>query len=209
MPSVLTLRGVDALSVGDLAFSPDGKILAVGGRQSVDLWDLTNPGILMRSLPLLGQARRILFSPDGSHLASLSTGGWVMWQVHKDVTPLRFSTPLLTFAPDGSRFATTNVDTVVEVRDLQNPDRPVRLQASASPVAALSFSSDGALIRAGDIRGSVSEWPIWSGAADLLCTRVWRNLSMKEWEEHVGEDIPYERTCPNLPPGLGAPGGPK
>jgi len=36
-----------------------------------------------------------------------------------------------------------------------------------------------------------------------LCTRVWRNLSMDEWRLYVGENIPYERTCPSLPPGTG------
>ena len=39
--------------------------------------------------------------------------------------------------------------------------------------------------------------------ADLVCEKVQRNLSKKEWEWFMGADIPYERTCPNLPPGEG------
>ena len=35
--------------------------------------------------------------------------------------------------------------------------------------------------------------------AELVCDKVWRNLTLDEWHQFVGEDIPYERTCPNLP----------
>jgi hypothetical protein len=39
----------------------------------------------------------------------------------------------------------------------------------------------------------------------MVCQLVWRNLSMDEWRQFVGDGIPYERTCPNLPFGEGAP----
>ena len=39
--------------------------------------------------------------------------------------------------------------------------------------------------------------------ADMVCEKVQRNLSQKEWNWFMGDDIPYERTCPNLPPGEG------
>ena len=41
--------------------------------------------------------------------------------------------------------------------------------------------------------------------AEMICQKVWRNLTMQEWRQFVSPDIPYERTCPNLPPGEGAP----
>jgi hypothetical protein len=31
-----------------------------------------------------------------------------------------------------------------------------------------------------------------------------RNLSLAEWKQYIG-DVPYEKTCPDLPPGEGAP----
>jgi hypothetical protein len=33
----------------------------------------------------------------------------------------------------------------------------------------------------------------------MVCTKVDRNLTMGEWQQFVGADILYERTCPNLP----------
>jgi len=51
--------------------------------------------------------------------------------------------------------------------------------------------------------GRLVVWRLWSEAADYLCSRVWRNLSINEWRLYTGESIPYERTCPKLPPGQG------
>ena len=36
----------------------------------------------------------------------------------------------------------------------------------------------------------------------LACQSVKRNLSWQEWTTHVGEDINYECTCPDHPPGI-------
>jgi hypothetical protein len=71
----------------------------------------------------------------------------------------------------------------------------------------VAFSPDGEHLAAAGV--GIVVWPLWKAAADYLCTRVWRNLSMDEWNFYIGEGIPYERTCPNLPPGPGAPGAPK
>ncbi|MGI9520307.1 MAG: hypothetical protein ACR2PG_01545 [Hyphomicrobiaceae bacterium] len=37
------------------------------------------------------------------------------------------------------------------------------------------------------------------GLADAVCEEVWRNLTLEEWQQFVGKDIPYQRICPNLP----------
>ena len=84
----------------------------------------------------------------------------------------------------------------------------------AAPPVALSTFGRVFFAPAGNHLASANEdgvriWPLWSAAADSLCTRVWRNLSMEEWKFYIGEGLPYERTCPNRPPGAGAPGGPK
>ena len=35
--------------------------------------------------------------------------------------------------------------------------------------------------------------------ADMTCEKVWRNLTLDEWHQFVGVDIPYQRTCENRP----------
>jgi hypothetical protein len=34
---------------------------------------------------------------------------------------------------------------------------------------------------------------------EMVCQKVWRNLTQEEWKQFVGEDIVYERTCSELP----------
>jgi hypothetical protein len=37
------------------------------------------------------------------------------------------------------------------------------------------------------------------------CAIVNRNLSLAEWQQDLGANIPYREICPELPPGKGAP----
>ncbi len=53
-----------------------------------------------------------------------------------------------------------------------------------------------------DASVSVILWKLnledWSTRA---CRIANRNLTQAEWEEFIGPDLPYQRTCPNLPSG--------
>jgi len=88
---------------------------------------------------------------------------------------------------------------------LRHPDAvPTILRAVlASPVDGLSsvaFSSNGQSLATGSDDGAVWIWNVRTETlADLVCQKIWRNLTPDEWHRFVGEGIPYERTCPNLP----------
>jgi WD40 repeat protein len=211
-----TLGGITG-PVDVAVFSPDGNTLAVGADQAAYLWntrDSTTAGV--RVFPHAPARPGLLaFSSDGSWFAVASTventGHTAVWDLRQPGSPAQQlpSTRVMAFSHDGGRLATSNGSTV-RIWDLRNPGTPtVNFQWRGRPVVALAFSSDNLTLKVGDLDGRVAQWRLWSSAADFLCTRVWRNLSMSEWQAHVGEGIPYERTCPNLPPGAGAPGGPK
>jgi hypothetical protein len=68
-------------------------------------------------------------------------------------------------------------------------------------IRSTAISDNGEYLAIGDAEGNIWLWRLWTAAADYLCTRVSRNLSIKEWRYYVGESIPYERTCPDLPAG--------
>lgn len=69
----------------------------------------------------------------------------------------------------------------------------------------MAYSPDGLTLASAHLDGSIY---LWIGSTDTLatmvCHKVRRNLTAGEWAQFVGEDVPYARTCPNLPPGEGA-----
>jgi WD40 repeat protein len=208
---------VPALSAeGSLVFSPNGNTLAISMGQGVYLWNLQGSETAMQKLTMPSPALplRMAFSSDGSKFAASSdanTGQTAVWDLRKPHSPpLQLPSSLaMALSHDGSRLATSNGDNL-RVWDLRNPTTPsVNLQWRGGRIATLAFTSENRMLKAGDVDGRVAQLPLWSAAAEALCTRVWRNLSKSEWNAHVGEDIPYEKTCPNLPPGVGTPDGPK
>jgi WD40 repeat protein len=193
--------------VSSVAFSPDGSRLAAGSADGVRIWDLHQP----QSPPLVLSGdrfavRSVAFSPDGSRLAAGGLVGVRIWDLHQPQAGSRFLSrgiaDSVAFSPDGDALADG-----LRIWNLRRPEAAP--QVLSDPGFPVVFSPDGNRLATGSYDHTVRVWPRWAAAADYLCTRVWRNLTMEEWRLYIGEGIPYERTCPNLPPGTGAPGGHK
>jgi WD40 repeat protein len=198
-----------------MAFSPDGAHLAstsVDG--TVRLWDLHRP----QATPLAlsgpeGFISSIAFSPDSMLLASAGYKGTVeLWDLRRpQASPQVLSghqagVNSMAFSSDGAHLASASLDGTVRLWDLHQPQAaPLVLSGRQGFISSIAFSLDSTRLFSASDSGTVLVWPLWTAAADYLCTRVWRNLSMEEWRFYIGVGIPYERTCPNLPSGDGAP----
>jgi WD40 repeat protein len=201
--------------IATLIFSPDGNRLAFGMDQAAYLWNFRRLRTPLQILPMpaLGVPAALAFSSDGSWFAASSgatVGQAAVWDLRNPGIPQQFPSGLvMAFAHDQARLATSSGNSI-RIWDLKNPGaQSVNLIRRAGPIVAIAFAPDNTKVKAGDLDGRVTEWPLWSAAADVLCARIWRNLSMSEWNAHVGDDVAYESTCPNLPAGAGAPGGPQ
>ena len=196
-----------------VAFSPDDNQVASGSEDGiVRIWDLhrPHPGPMLFSghLSLVSLVR---FAPDGVHLASTGNDRTIrLWDTkHPKAPPQVFSgiehgVLSMAFAPTNDRIAFALEETV-RIWDLRQPySTPHMLAGHQSPVRQVAFSRDGNQVFSSSGDGAVRIWPLWSAAGSYLCTRVWRNLSIDEWRTYIGPEYPYERTCPNLPPGTGA-----
>ena len=169
--------GFPHLGVFDLAFSPDGRILAgVEAGGTIRLWDTVAHRQVGQPIPAgvvdaFGYTvDAVAFSPSGSLLATAGSNGQVrLWDVatHREVgLPIRVPASAVTdvaFSPDGSVLATVGGDgrlrlwDVATHREIGAPIPAVGDPAS-NEVSAVAFSPDGSLLATASADGTVRLW---------------------------------------------------
>lgn len=189
-----TGRPVSTLSdFSSLLFSPDGRRAFVAPNSLVD----TNTGREIASLPHDGWVLRQVFSPDSRYLATGSRDKFARVfdaSTGKELTRIPHSDFVLglAFSPDSRKIASvgggtarvTNVDTGKEV---------VRITLMAGETTVL-FSPDGKRLLLSNGHGV----KIWDLDPDELfrqfCRQPGRNLTLAEWNRHVGSTT-WRPTC--------------
>jgi WD40 repeat protein len=192
-----------------VSFSPDGKVLVGGGNDGIlRAWSVDNLTAAPRVIGDHSHAVFALaFSPDGRTLASAGLDTNIrLWNFDAPGALPRVLkghegyVEALAFHPSGRSLASASTDGSVRIWDLMHLEDVITLRGHAKGVYSVAFSPDGAELVSGGDDGTIRVWnPRTDVLADTICTQVWRNLSRDEWRHFLGEDIPYERTCPNLP----------
>jgi WD40 repeat protein len=155
-----------ASGIAPAAFSPDGKLLAVGaGDDDIALHDGTTgklvrqiKGRAYRERPLLGTVpylHFIAFAPDGKRLASWGGHDAVrIWDVKSGQEQRRLTghkdyADTAAFSPDGKMLAVGTSDGVVRVWEVATGEERARLLGHEDRVVAVAFSPDGRLLATG------------------------------------------------------------
>jgi serine/threonine protein kinase/WD40 repeat protein/tetratricopeptide (TPR) repeat protein len=157
-------------NVTSVAVSPNGRLLASGGRQ-LELWSLVTKRPVA-TLPTPAAGARVEFSADGRVLLAVANGTAVAgWPVSD--TPERrvldghtSGVPAVVFSPDGRLLVSVSKDRTVRVWDAAT-GRPLHtLTGHPSEVEAAAFNPDGSLLATGDRAGAIRLWH--AGSGDLL-----------------------------------------
>ena len=202
----------DDENYGTVALSPDGKlIIGTNDRTFPSLFNLEDEKIIKKDFSA-GRAYRAEFSPDSQYIIVFDDDGY-FWM--EDVTSKNYSGillplnnyadmedimhPIMSIRQDNQYVVIASKNriwfwSVENQKPLANPWQ------TQSEITVLAFSPNGKIVVSGGADGILSLWDAdpesWAKKA---CSIVNRNFSLAEWQRFIGDALPYQKTCPDLP----------
>lgn len=150
----------------DMAFSPDGAVLATAGRDGkAILWN-TADGQRLHTIPAhTNTCASVTFSPDGRWLATNGRDECVrIWDATTHAEVHRLETPgdtnSLAFAPDGNYLAGAGNASVIYVWRVDDWKLLQTYKGHSGSIRALRFSPDGKRLASGAGDGDVRIWRV-------------------------------------------------
>jgi WD40 repeat protein/transcriptional regulator with XRE-family HTH domain len=154
-----------------VAYSPDGKTLAVGG-QNVQIWNTASRELVAtHQLPANVFVNGLAYSPNGAVIASAYNNGTTALLDAKTLAPL--GTPFtvtkfgnaetVAFSPDGKTLATGADDGTVRLWSVTDPARPRELKSvrdSGTYVYTVEFAPDGKTLAAASTDNYTRLWNV-------------------------------------------------
>lgn len=194
----------------EVLFNPDGFGLAVGMENGKIYYfrNYQNPvnpvEYSMENKPVMALA----FNSDGNILAAgNSHGGLKLWLMGKPGSlPIEFIGHLswiskIIFIPKSKSFASASFDGTIRIWDYEsNQQQPIVIRDHDGWIYGLTVTPGGEyLVSSGSDKTIRYFETVSSQIAQRVCKSVSRNMTKTEWNEYVGSDIEFEKTCPNLP----------
>jgi WD40 repeat protein len=148
----------------DIAFSPDGALLALATSGVTELWRVSD-GTLFQTLK--GQPRHtftIAFSPDGDTLAEGASSGTIwLWRVRDGalLRKLKGHTKWITdvaFSPDGAVLASGSGDGTVRLWRVGDGKLLYTLEGHTWEVDSVAFAPDGRTLASAGLDRTVRLW---------------------------------------------------
>ena len=171
-----------APDVMQFAFSPDGRILAIGNLDgSIRLVDIESGEQMAEIIGNSVGAFDVAFSPGGASIALPDISGIKLWNISTNELTLvgddnYVYTKSLAFSPDGSLLVSGGFDGVVRLWDVDTGTQVRAMFGHSSEVESVAFSPDGRLVAsAGGYPHSLQEsdntvhvWDVDSGAELMI-----------------------------------------
>lgn len=169
------------ISAYSLAYSPDGKTLAIGcANGSVKVWQV---GEIFGSQLLECQGHTnlvgtVAFSPDGTILASGSMDGTVrLWEPQSGLCLAVLEGPTATvrsvaFSPDGKWLASGGDDHNIYLWQVSNVHLITTIAGDQGWVMSVAFSPDGKLFASGGFDSTIKLWDVSSPQTEVTPVAV-------------------------------------
>jgi len=153
-----------APNAGPVAFSSDGRLLAIGYCDGwVRLWDYRTGRKLDEFRKSDNAIWAIALSPNGKLLASSADDNVVLYNVAtRRVSMLEGhagSVLSLVFAPDSTTLASAGDGGTIKLWNLATHEAALTLRRQVGPVYSVAFTRDGTLLASGGSDGDVRLWP--------------------------------------------------
>lgn len=174
VPEVGRLTGFPDWVVS-VAYSPDGRLLAAGSYETVQIWSGDGKELKKTLRVRSGYARDVAFSPDGSRLAVGAYRAAVLfdtanWETKHRLTGHTGYVTGVAFSPDGKWLATSSDDLSVRIWNTADGTPGRALPKQDYPVTDVAWSPDGKWLAttAGDVDrvtvpGQVRVWDAATG----------------------------------------------
>ena len=160
----------DDVSIGCLAFSPNGEFLGSGGTDHlVRLWDAARVELRKTFRGHSGEVAAVAFSPDGQFLASAGQDATLrVWDLKTEQCRFLFeghqgAIHALVFSPEGKVLASASADGTVRLWDMVSGKELRQLSEHRAEVHGLAYSSDGKTLASGGLDGAIRTWDSETG----------------------------------------------
>ncbi len=156
--------------VADLAFSPDGSLLAVASSANEVFLYRVSDGAL--ALTLTGHSARVTsvaFSPDGQRLVSGSWDHtWIVWEPATGEIAFQYSghtsfVNAVAYSPDGAYLATGGEDDIVNLWIAANGTHLYTLTGPTLKIVNVAFSPNSAFLAGSSGESDVHVWTTYNG----------------------------------------------
>lgn len=191
--------------VSTIAISPDGKYIAAGDITGlIYIWEVTTRNETRINLHD-DLVTSIAFSPDGNFIASGSKDNTVrVWSLSagKEIAHMAHDDSVLSvaFSPDNKYVVSGGQDNTSRIWESKTGLEVLR-NVDDDSIIFVSFIPNSKYILSGNSRGFFRfwHWNLEDLISDICASSFLSyNLTINEWEQYIGENYPYQKTCPNL-----------